>query len=220
MEPRDFQLSAIRELPGFESGHTDREGDPVPEMLDNVSHARRPLRREYLAALQVKNAAAHLQALPDPGVSVHAIVKGNYAMFDTVGAIIGIIAPAVIEELYLATLGFSMKNVTALFEMIDAGDVKRVGVICSCYFRSLSAEIFNPMTQGLEQRGQQIIAMRNHAKIILARTTAGHHLTIESSANLRSCRNVEQFVMSNDAGLYNFHRKWQARLFQERPNVK
>jgi hypothetical protein len=216
----DFDMGGIRELRGFESGHTDRDGDATPEMLENASHARRPLRREYLDALQVKNAAAHLQALPDAGVSVHAVVKGNYAMFDTVGAILGIIAPAVIEEIYLATLGFSMKNVAALFEMLDDGTVKQASILCSCYFRSLSAEIFNPMAVGLQQRGQQIIAMRTHAKIILARTSAGHYITIESSANLRSCRNVEQFVMTNDAGLYDFHRGWMQQLFRGAGHAK
>jgi hypothetical protein len=216
----DFDMGGVRELRGFESGHTDRDGDATPEMLENASHARRPLRREYLDALKVKNAAAHLQALPAEGVSVHAVVKGNYAMFDTVGAIIGIITPAVIDELWLCTLGFSAKNSAALFEMLDDGTVKRAGILCSCYFRSLSADIYNPMAAGLEQRGQRIIAMRTHAKIILARTTAGHHITIESSANLRSCRNVEQFVMTNDAGLYHFHRGWVQRLFGEARRAK
>jgi hypothetical protein len=71
------------------------------------------------------------------------------------------------------------------------------------------------MAAGLERRGQRIIALRNHAKIILARTTAGHDVAIEASANLRSCRNLEVFSLSNDAGLFEFHRDWMARLFKE-----
>lgn len=215
MSIKDFDLGGLREMRGFESGHTDRATDAAPEMIDNASHVRRPVRREYLDALKVKNAADHLKALPEAGVSVHAVVKGNYAMFDTVGAILGIIAPAVIEDLWLATLGFSAKNAADLFQMFDDGAVKSVRIVASCYFRSLSADIYNPMAAGLEKRGQRIIAMRNHAKIILAKTTAGHHVAIETSGNLRSCRNTEFFVMTNDAGLYEFHRGWMQQLFEK-----
>ncbi|HVS73155.1 MAG TPA: hypothetical protein VHQ47_18010 [Phycisphaerae bacterium] len=216
----EFDASNLPELPGFESGHTDRPSDARPETLENASHARRAAGREYLQALGVANAAAHLRALPKPGVSLHAIVKGNYPLFDTVGAILRIIAPAAIDELWLATLGFSMKNANNLFAMLDDGDVRRVRVLCSCYFRSLSAEIYNPMAAGLEKRGHEILAMRTHAKIILASTSAGHFITIESSANLRSCRNVEQFVLTNDAGLYEFHRGWMQQLFREKPHAR
>lgn len=215
---KDFSFSTVRELAGFESGHTDRPADATPETLDNASHARLPVRREYLNALKTANAIDHIKAIPAPGVSLHCVTKGNYPLFDVVAAMLAIIAPAVMEELWLATLGFSAKNMADLFAMLDDGSVKKVRVVCSCYFRSLSAEIYNPMAEGLEKRGHRIIALRNHAKIILARTSAGHHVAIEASANLRSCRNVEQFTMSNDASLYEFHRDWMARLLKEPPH--
>lgn len=205
----------MRELRGFESGHTDQATDPTPEQLANESHARRPAGRQFVDALNVANAAAHLKELPAAGVTVHYITKGNYSLFDTIPAILSLIAPAVITELYIATLGFSMKNVDALFAMLDRGDVGRARVVCSCYFRSLSAEIYNPMAIGLEKRGQKIAAMRNHAKIILMRTSRGDEITIEGSANLRSCRNVEQFCMTNDAGLLAFHARWMSQVFGE-----
>jgi hypothetical protein len=212
---KNFDITSIRELAGFESGHTDRATDATPETLDNLSHARTAARREYLNALKVKNATEHIRAIPAAGVSLHCVCKGNFPLFDLISATLRIIAPATIADLHLCTLGFSAKNMQDLFAMLDDRSVGRVRVLCSCYFRSLSADIFNPMAEGLEKRGHRIIAMRTHAKIILARTTAGHHLTVESSANLRSCRNVEQFTLTNDADLHAFHVGWIDRLFKE-----
>ncbi len=50
--------------------------------------------------------------------------------------------------------------------------------------------------------------VRNHAKIILVRMIDGRSFTWESSANMRSCHNVEQCCLTHDAGLLHFHREW------------
>ena len=41
----------------------------------------------------------------------------------------------------------------------------------------------------------------------------GRRLTFESSANLRSCMNIEQVSAFGDPGLHDFHRTWIDELF-------
>ena len=40
----------------------------------------------------------------------------------------------------------------------------------------------------------------------------GRCIVNESSANLRSCRNIEQFTMTHDRDLLEFHRQWMAEV--------
>lgn len=42
----------------------------------------------------------------------------------------------------------------------------------------------------------------------MMRLTDGRTITIESSANLRSCKNMEQMTLYGDPGLYSFHTGW------------
>ncbi len=209
MTVKDFSMTSIRELRGFESAMTqDVATDPTPEMIKNATFSRKPTKREYFDSLRVANATDHIRELPAQGVSLHCITRGNYSLFDIVPATIAMISPATIAELRIATLGFSVKNANDLFAMIDAGKISAAKIVCSCYFRSTSTEIFEHMTAGLYVRGQKIVAMRNHAKIIMMRTTAGESYTVDGSANLRSCRNTEQFTITNDPQLYDFHSTW------------
>lgn len=216
MRFQDFDMGSVAELPGFEaSKREDVPNDATPELIGNLRYSRRPTKRELFDSLRVANATDHIGSLPRRGHTLHCITRGNYSMFDIVPTTLSLIKPAVISELYISTLSFSVKNANDLFEMMDAGGVKLARVICGAYFRANSASIFKHMADGLHARKQKIIGMRNHAKIILMRTTAGHSLTIESSANLRSCRNIEQFCITNDAGLFNFHRTWMETLIEK-----
>jgi hypothetical protein len=71
-------------------------------------------------------------------------------------------------------------------------------------------EIYANLHQELTRRGHRCAAIRSHAKIMLFELTDGRCLTWESSANLRSCRNVEQAVFTNDKDLLRFHRNWMS----------
>jgi hypothetical protein len=57
------------------------------------------------------------------------------------------------------------------------------------------------------KHGFRIAALRTHAKLLLI-ATGEARIVVESSANLRSCHNVEQATVFNDAELFDFHRKW------------
>ena len=99
-----------------------------------------------------------------------------------------------------------------MLALLDAAKVKSVALLVSHYFKSSNAEIYSALVPHLLQRGHRVCAMRTHAKMTLIKTSDGIEYVIESSANLRSCKNVEQFVMSRDHELYDFHRRWISDL--------
>jgi len=201
------------------------EADPQAVRLAGIRlaaakrHARRVRRRTLLEQLRVSNAAAALETLPAFGDSFHCIMSGNFDAFDLVPAILRLSAPAAIAELNCATLGTNTRNTDLLVHLLDSGAVAKCTFICSAYFKSMKdgGQIYAHLADSLAARGMPCAAVRSHAKIILAETTDGGFYVVESSANLRSCRNIEQFVMSHDPGLLYFHRAWMEEVLRAQP---
>lgn len=164
--------------------------------------------RRLLDLRQVANAAATLGVLPDAGETFHIVCAGSWPAWALVPAMLTLAAPATIEDLHLATLDFAKDNAEQLLGLLDAGLIRRVTLIASCYFKSNESEIVAETHAELAKRGQRMASVRNHAKVIVARFSDGNAITVETSANLRSCKNVEQFAMTNDAALAAFHADW------------
>ena len=166
-------------------------------------HVTRSTRREFIDGLRVQNAVRTLERLPAVGESFHIVMAGNFDSFDLTPAVLDLAAPATIKELNLSTLGLNEKNTTTLLGLLDAGQVERCTFICSVYFRSVEdgGRIFETLHRELTRRGHHCCAIRSHAKVTLMELSDGRCLTWESSANLRSCRNIEQAVLTNDREL-------------------
>lgn len=163
---------------------------------------------QYLNALGVKNAAALIQELPKAGEVLHALMGGEFHAWDLIPAMQQLMGEA-IAELYITTLGFNHSNNQALCDMIDAGTVQTAKILCSAYFQGADRDVFNAAKERLESRGQVLAAVRNHSKIILIKPAKSKsRFVVESSANLRSCNNVEQLSLFNCPDLFEFHKGW------------
>ena len=207
------QLEVLDAQPLFPS-EADATRDATIGIDVDLKHVSRPERRRMMHMLNVANAAKALDRLPDQGETFHVVMRGNYHGWDLVPAVLRLAAPATIRELNIATLGFSASNSSELIRLLDSGQVGRCSFICSVYYRSMKdgAPVYDALAQALTSRGHQICAIRSHCKIIAMEMDGGDCYVIESSANLRSCRNLEQFTMSNDRALLEFHRGWQTTL--------
>jgi hypothetical protein len=163
---------------------------------------------------QVRTAAEHIGRLPDPLDAFHLITNGRYALWDMVGAVADLAAPCTIGAIHLATLGFSRKNVDEMMAMMDAGMIGRLRLLCSHYFKGTSGGIWEHAAERLAKRpGASFLSIRNHAKIVALRLSDGRTLTIEASANLRSCKNIEQMSIFGHPDIYRFHTGWMDGLF-------
>jgi hypothetical protein len=187
--------------------HLKLDANPLLSAKKNYDERifrRKSSRRDTMHALHIANAAKRLEKLPEENESIHAIMRGNFHGWDLVPATMQL-AGCGIEKLYVATLGFNARNTAELLKFIDAGRIGFCRFLCSCYFKDASAAEFESLRQGLSDRGMQIVAARTHAKILAMRLMDGRSIVVESSANLRSCRNIEQFCMTNSGELFKFH---------------
>jgi len=182
----------------------------------NPRHVRRPTRRLFVNALRAKVAAEALISLPAEGETWHCIMTGDYDSFDLIPTMLDHARPAVIEDLHLATLGFNHANARRLLELMDAGVIRRCAMIVSQYYEAdhKEADTCYTLARELPARGGWYCAARSHAKVIAARFSDGRCFVIESSANLRTCRNLEQFAITHDGGLFDFHRQWMEGVYE------
>jgi hypothetical protein len=179
--------------------------------------ARRMVRevaqRRFVRLTHQQQAVEALRPLPGPGASVHGITMGAFPGWFLCTAAIELLAEP-ITEMIVGTLGFGRQNCGDLLALIDAGTVRRATLLVSDYFRHSDRDIFADIRRELEARGQTVSIGRSHAKLILLRTTT-RSIVIETSSNLRSSMNHEQFVLSDDAALFDFHAGWIRQLIEE-----
>jgi hypothetical protein len=155
-----------------------------------------------------RTAARRLGQIPGPGQAIH-IVAANMALFDFLPGILAQAAPATITHAALSTLSVSKANVTALAQMLDAGTLGALDLLVGDYLAKTSPKIYGYALEALASRPNvRMHACRTHAKVLAARLSDGRHVTLESSANLRSCKNVEQATATAAGAVYAFHAAW------------
>ena len=100
-----------------------------------------------------------------------------------------------------------------LAALIDAGQVKRLAVLCSTYFAAagIDGAIYAQMVELCQKHAFPIAALLTHAKILLM-AVGERRIVAESSANLRSNHNVEQATILDCPELYDFHAAWMRDL--------
>jgi hypothetical protein len=197
------------DVPDFEEAST--EVSTTAGLNRDPSHLRTPSRRLFRDYRSNPDAFKHLDTLPAEGESLHGVISGRYALWELVPAIIERTGDT-IDELHLVTLSYGKQNAAELIGLLDGGQVKRCSLLVSYFFKAQNRHLYDTLVPHLLDRGHRVLAMRTHAKVTLARMASGVCYAIESSANLRSCKNVEQFVMTRDADLYRFHRQWVEEL--------
>lgn len=159
------------------------------------------------------NAQALVDQFPkDSSDTLHGIVCGDFVMGDVIPAVSKKWGP--IEHLLISTLSLSVNNAEALAGLLRKNSSLQCKLLVSHYFKNTNGEIFTALRELLQKpfaERFQLAVHRSHAKIILLET-ADHCFSIETSANLRSSNNIEQVVVNNDRGVFDFHAEWIEQL--------
>lgn len=201
------RLPDLPEPPAFDGSPTLQEAYSQAAGLDSDRAMMQQVTRQTaLRETQLHNAARLLERLPDPDEMLHIVQRGNSDHFGYVRRAIELCGCPV-DHMRVATLSFSKPNAAELIGMLDRGDVRRLSMLCSCYFRAQNREIFDALAVPMLERGQRVLAARSHCKIVLI-AAGQRRIVIEGSANLRACRNLEQVTVTDSLAVHSFHAAW------------
>jgi hypothetical protein len=154
--------------------------------------------------------AGQIDPLPAPGETLHLVLPGGIALGDLVWHVVdGTAQPG---PLAAATLGFGRRWVAGLVDRLRDGRITEAVVVCSNYFRKSDPTEYADAAAALAQWPCTLTDARTHGKVFVFGPFSG-----EGSANLRSCRSIENVAISHDAALADFHRRW-IRELANKPN--
>ena len=158
----------------------------------------------------VKTARAGLERIPrdyvfEPGSAHHIISDGIFELWDMVPAIIAKLGKA--EEFYGSTWKMRRQNVLEIFRGIDGGTLGKVTILTGLFFKRHDSAVYSLLLTGLTRRGQRFAAFENHAKVMLLKCPPAW-ITLEGSANFTGEQRREQYTITNDKNLYQFHQGW------------
>jgi hypothetical protein len=164
-------------------------------------HRHRPIRRRQEDHRARGALAGVLDPLPTPGETVHLVLPGGIALGEIVWSVVdGTNQP---ETLTVSTLGFGRRWIGGLVDRLRSGQITKAAVVCSNYFRRSDPTEYADAAAALAPWPVTLTDARTHAKIAVFGP-----FSLEGSANLRSCRSVENVAVTNDKGLARFHSAW------------
>jgi hypothetical protein len=169
------------------------------------AHRHRPPRRRAEDHRHRGAIAGVLDPLPAEGESLHLVLPGGIALGDVLWSVVdGTRLPG---ALTVTTLGFGRRWIAGLIDRLRDGRITEAVVVCSNYFRKSDPTEYADAAAALAQWPCRLTDARTHAKIAVF----GPY-SMEGSANLRSCRSIENVAITHDAALAQFHAKWIHQL--------
>ena len=144
---------------------------------------------------------------PVPGESSTRQAAASFEFFTWIPEMVEWIGAS--DSLYCSTWTCSRPNAVELFALADAAKIGRIHFVTGLYFKRREAGVYAYLLDGIRQRGGTYRAFPNHSKVcLLSNAGKGHFLTVEGSANLTGNPQHEQMSITNDHGLWEFHRQW------------
>jgi hypothetical protein len=182
-----------------------------PNMPDSRKITR-DLKIRVKNKLKVATAADLIDELPNHGETIHAVSDGKFDYWNMVPVTIDLLGGH-IGELWGSTWTMNRNNVSEMMELFDSQKVDSIAIITGTYFKRRESAVYAMILSGLVARKQKFVAFENHTKILLMEN-GKDYITIEGSANFTANPRFEQFTMSNDRTLYEFHREWMSGVFK------
>jgi hypothetical protein len=167
-------------------------------------HRHRPTQRRHEDHRARGLLAGQLNPLPAPGETAHLVLHGAVPLSAVVWHVVDQNPPS---ALTISTLGFSRAFVAELIDRMRTSRITEVVLVCSNYFSRADAVEYQEARKLLAPWPCRLTDARTHAKIAVFGP-----FSLEGSANLRSCRSVENVCITHDAALAQFHAKWISEL--------
>lgn len=207
-EVTEFDLNF--DIDGFDMDHAP-ESKAVDTGIVKIKRYPRPRMVTY------EYASDMARGIPDlsDGEAVYAVVSGNFIFGDFIEAFM-VEKNYRAEEIIIATLSLGQENVDSLRNLQEGGYVANMSLIVSDYWYAHERRREGGVPYIMEVLGRKdsfaFAAAGLHTKATIIKTECGKHFVLHGSANLRSSRNLEQFCLENNEGLYEFNHSWMQKV--------
>ena len=162
------------------------------------SRRRRSAVRQILDARRCETAADAIGRL-EPGVDLYGFTKGQFSIID-------ILRHLLIEtrkaDLTISTWTAAHADISTVLDFVGAGLIGRARWLVDLTFTRRSPELAKRIRDTFGP--DAIRVCRNHAKFMLL-TSEEWRLTIITSMNLNFNPRFENFLITDDPGLHDFH---------------
>ena len=140
-----------------------------------------------------------------PG-QMHAILAGTFIFGDFIQAVVDQIGPAYVR---ISTLSYSADNVDSLWTLFRDEKISHLDFMTSdMFYAHYRQTLWKMLVTSLPRDKCRYAVAGMHAKVCVIEGQ-GKTVVVEGSANLRSCQNVEQVLLSvDDPEAVRFHSKW------------
>ena len=190
-------------------------GDVEIETTENISARaiRLDAKRDFLRVTQKENLCDVIKSPPKPGEQIHVVSANKFDFWTWVPVMIDWIGKA--DRLYCSTWTTNRTNTKNMFELWDAGKIGVSDWLVGLYFKRRESHVYAGLLDGLVARGGRLKAFETHAKVLLLNNAEQNAwYTIEGSANLTANPRLEQYVITNDKRLWEFHREWFEEMLE------
>lgn len=190
------------------------DGDTTIENTKELASRRlirKAEKRSMISATKREKAAA-IAIMPQPGESVHIIGNGRFDYWSFIPIYCRMLGNTALE-FYGSTWTLNRENAIEMMDLFDSGALASISMATGIYFKRRETSVYAFLVDGLLRRKQRYVAFKNHTKVSLL-TNGVDYIVIEGSANYTANPNLEQYVITNDQALYEFHRQWMNEMYQ------
>lgn len=145
-----------------------------------------------------------------------AFIAGSFIFGDFIEAFMTM-NHAITSKMTISTLSMSQENVDSLHNLMEAGFIKELNLIISVYFwaherNGLLPYIYEQLD--MDNRFQLAVA-GIHTKTCHFETLGGKKICIHGSANLRSSGSIEELIVEENPGLYDFFDEQMGKIVEK-----
>lgn len=179
------------------------EIDPVAD-VENLSsptifrRSRRDVKRDIRDARRSKTAAEAI-GLIEAGTEIYGFTKGQFSIIDILRHLLGQTGPAAVT---ISTWTAAHADVRTVIDFVSAGLITRSRWLVDLTFTRRSPELAKKIRDTFGP--DAIRVCRNHAKFALI-DSGQYKLTISTSMNLNFNPRFENFFITDDPKIHDFH---------------
>lgn len=179
------------------------------EMID-AKKFRSQNRRKNRNALRGENLNtifSDFGGLPGQGESYRVISNGGFDCVHYLDYFMEQLGD--LDSLLIATWIINRENAKQIFDYFDNGRIKSGTLVLSNRTRQLRKQDWGYIIEGFKDRKWKIRIPNTHAKLFCASNEAKqYYLTVEGSGNWNENKRIENYTITNDKDLFDFHKNW------------